>query len=66
MIPELLFGTFPNFGFVNTLVPDDVFDSIKKETDQESINFQCAGTPISVKSTEFKIILGKRLIIFLI
>ena len=31
MIPELLFGTFPNYGFVNTLVPDDVFDSIKKD-----------------------------------
>ena len=46
MIPELLFGTFPNYGFVNTLVPDDVFDSIKKETKTfppNKVNHELAG-----------------------
>ena len=33
MHSELLFGTFPNYGFVNTKVPIDIYDVVKNETE---------------------------------
>ena len=29
---DIMFGTLPNYGFINSIVPQDIFQSIKQET----------------------------------
>ena len=31
-MPDIMFGTLPNYGFINSIVPNDIFQSIKEET----------------------------------
>ncbi len=43
---DLMFGTLPNYGFINSIVPQDIFQSIKQETKvfpQEVANKDLAG-----------------------
>ena len=43
---DIMFGTLPNYGFINSIVPQDIFQSIKQETKifpQEVANKDLAG-----------------------
>tara|TARA_B100001989_G_C24445725_1_gene416353 strand:+ start:53 stop:649 length:597 start_codon:yes stop_codon:yes gene_type:complete len=43
---DIMFGTLPNYGFINAIVPQDIFQSIKQETKvfpQEVANKDLAG-----------------------